>query len=870
MSKPFKYTPMMEQYLSIKAQHKNDILMFRMGDFFEIFFEDAKIAAKELNIALTGRDCGMAERAPMCGVPAHAADGYIAKLVAKGHRVALCEQVEDPKQAKGLVAREVVRVYTPGTMTDGDYLDANKHNYIVAIHSDKLQLGLAVADITTGLFMATSMPAGEEQKLLDEAVRLAPAELLLPEGFSLTRVVESVVGVKATPVPVWTFLPKNAYKCLTSHFGTLNLEGFGLREGAAEVSAAGALLSYLMETQRKSISQITSLRRYSQQSHMMLDGASRRNLELTSSARERTKKGSLLWVLDRTKTSMGARLLREWVECPLAIREAICKRLDAVAEWVQMPIERAELREHLNSIHDLERVVSRLMTRSASARDLVTLRTSLETLPYVEALLKNVDALANAEIRNTYDDLSDIYAAINSAIIDTPPVSVKEGGMIKQGYNSELDKLLHIKNNAQGYLAELEAREKQETGIVNLKVRYNRVFGYYIEVTASHLSKVPERYIRKQTLANCERFFTEELKSLEETILGAEEKIFSLEFELFDTLRRSIVEQVARIQFTAHALSTLDALQSLADVADRNRYVKPEINEGTRIFIKEGRHPVVESLIGHTFIPNDTEMDSASATGRLAVITGPNMAGKSTYMRQVALIVLMAQIGSFVPASAAEIGIVDRIFTRVGASDDLATGQSTFMVEMTEVANILNNATPNSLVLLDEIGRGTSTFDGLSIAWAVLEYIADTRKIGAKTLFATHYHELSQLEGKIDGVANYCFTAKEEGKDIVFLRKLIHGAAGQSYGVHVAKLAGLPSAVLKRATGLLNALNTTDITRNVSADLSTISEIATIESPESEAGRKLVEALSALEIEKMTPIEALLALEKLKEFVSML
>ena len=864
MSKTYKLTPMMEQYMAIKAQHKNDILLFRMGDFFEIFFEDAKLAAKTLNIALTGRDCGLAERAPMCGVPAHAVDGYIAKLVAKGHRVAMCEQVEDPKQAKGLVAREVVRVFTPGTMTDGDYLDASRHNYIVAIHSDKQHLALAVADITTGLFMATSLPVGEEQKLMDEAVRLAPAELLLPEDFKLTRVVESVVGIKATPVPTWTFHGKNAYKCLTDHFGTHNLEGFGLRIDAPEVTAAGALLSYLTDTQRKAISQITALKKYSQQSHMVLDGASRRNLELTAAARERTKKGSLLWVLDRTKTAMGARLLREWVDCPLAKRDAICKRLDAVAEWVQMPIEREELREHLNSIHDLERVISRLTTRSASARDLVTLRSSLETLPHVETLLKNVEALANVEIRQTYDDLSDIHAAISHTIIDTPPLSVKEGGMIKPGVSNELDKLLHVKENAQSYLAELEAREKQETGIANLKVRYNRVFGYYIEVTASHLNKVPARYIRKQTLANCERFFTEELKKLEETLLGADEKIFTLEFEIFDTLRRSIVEQVARIQFVAHALSTLDALQSLADVADRNRYVKPTLTNGTGIFIKEGRHPVVESLVGHHFVPNDTQMDGEN--GRLAVITGPNMAGKSTYMRQVALITLMAHIGSFVPADAAEIAVTDRIFTRVGASDDLATGQSTFMVEMTEVANILHNATANSLVLLDEIGRGTSTFDGLSIAWAVLEHIC--AKVGAKTLFATHYHELTQLEGKVDGVANYCFTAKEDGKNIVFLRKLIHGAAGQSYGVHVARLAGLPAVVLKRAAALLSALNTADIAKNVS-DLPSIAETVLAESPETEAGRHLIDAISAMEIEKMTPIEAMLALEKLKEFVSL-
>jgi len=859
MSKEYKLTPMMQQYLTIKAKHKNDILMFRLGDFFEIFFEDAKTAARELNIALTARDCGMAERAPMCGVPAHAVDGYIAKLVEKGYRVALCDQVEDAKQAKGLVAREVVRVITPGTITDAHFLEDGKHNYIVAIHNTKQQLGLAVADITTGLFMATSMPAGDEQKLLDEAIRLSPAELLLPDDFKLTRIIENTVGVKSTPVPTWTFHPANAFKCLTDHFGTLNLEGFGIREGSAEVCAAGALLAYLIETQRKSLTQITALRTYSYASHVLLDGASRRNLELTISSRERVKKGSLLWVLDRTRTAMGARLLRTWVECPLANVAEIIKRQDAVAEWVQMPIEREELREHLHNIHDMERVIARLTTRNATARDLITLRNSLEILPHIESLLQNVQADANSQLRRTYDDLSDIHASIAAAIVDTPPQSVKEGGMIRQGHNTELDKLLHIKANAQGYLAELEAREKSETGIQNLKVRYNRVFGYYIEITTSHLAKVPSRYMRKQTLANCERFFTEELKTLEETLLGADEKICELEYELFDALRRQIVEKVTRIQFTAYTLSTLDALQSLADVADINHYTKPIINENSRIYINEGRHPVVEKLAGHSFVPNDTDIDSAN--GRLAVITGPNMAGKSTYMRQVALIVLMAQIGSFVPANAAEIGVVDRIFTRVGAADDLATGQSTFMVEMTEVANILHNATAKSLVLLDEIGRGTSTFDGLSIAWAVLEYIADAKKVGSKTLFATHYHELTQLEGQIDGVANYCFTAQESGKDIVFLRKLVRGAAGQSYGIHVAKLAGLPSSVLSRATTLLAALNATDITK----DPTSISALHIPEIPDT--NHELIDAITAIEIEKMTPLEAMLALEKLKQLV---
>ena len=864
-----KYTPMMEQYLSIKAQHPHDILMFRMGDFFEIFFDDAKLAAKELNIALTARDCGMPERAPMCGVPAHAVDGYIAKLVAKGHRVALCEQVEDPKQAKGLVRREVVRIITPGTITDENTLEDNQHNFIVAIHSDKQHLALAVADITTGLFMATAMAVEETQAMMDEVTRLNPAEVIVPEDFKFTKVVEALTGVRATTVPPWTYHPTNALKTLTTHFGTQNLQGFGLKDGAPEVSAAGALLAYLMETQKKSLTQITALKAYSNHTFVLLDAASRRNLELTASAAERTKKGSLLWVLDRTKTAMGARLLRTWVDCPLMHPPELTRRLEAVEEWTQMPIERAELREHLQNINDLERVMARLTTNYATARDLGTLRTSLAHLPNIERLLKNVNAPANLEMRRTFDNLADIFTRVDAAIVETPPATVREGGMIRPGYHQALDKLLHIKGNATGYLEELEAREKESTGIANLKVRYNRVFGYYIEVTASHLQKVPDHYIRKQTLANCERFFTQELKTLEETLLGAEEKIHTLEFELFDTLRRSVVDEVARIQFTAGVLSTLDVLQSLADVAERNQYVRPVINTGSRIYIKEGRHPVVERLANHTFMPNDTDMDSQSPTNRLGIITGPNMAGKSTYMRQVALIVLMAQIGSFVPATAAEIGVVDRVFTRVGASDDLATGQSTFMVEMTEVANILNNATAKSLVLLDEIGRGTSTFDGLSIAWAVLEYIADPTVIGSKTLFATHYHELTQLEGKIDGVANYCFTAQESGKNIVFLRQLVQGAAGQSYGVHVAKLAGLPNVVLMRARGLLAALTQSDMTNGTSS-LPTVADFIAQEDPFAEAGRKLVDTLATLELDSMTPLEAMLALEKLKGFANSL
>ena len=861
-----KYTPMMEQYMSIKANYQNDILMFRLGDFFEIFFDDAKIASKELNIALTARECGLPEKAAMCGVPAHAVDSYISKLVKKGYRVALCEQVEDPKEAKGIVKREVVRVITPGTITDENILDGGIHNFIVAIGNDKNNISFAVADITTGLFMATALPAEEDQKMLDELARLAPAELILQEGFALTRLVENITGVRATPIQPWTFNHTNAYKCLTSHFGTQNLQGFGLQNNSPEIPAAGALLAYLMETQKKAITQITAIKTYSHNATVLLDSASRRNLELTMSTAERTKKGSLLWVLDQTKTAMGARRLRTWVECPLINPLELTRRLDAVEEWVNSPIERAELREHLATIQDLERIIARLTTNYSTARDLATLRASLANLPSIERLMQHTTAATNVEMRRTFDDLGDIYNAIKGAITDAPPATVREGGMINPGYNQELDKLLNIKNNAKDYLDQLEAKEKETTGITNLKVRYNRVFGYYIEVTASHLAKVPEHYIRKQTLANCERFFTPDLKALEETILGAEDKIHTLEFELFDNLRRSIVDQVARIQFTAQLLSVLDSLQSFAEVAERNRYVKPVINTGSRIYIKDGRHPVVEHMTSQPFVPNDTDMDNQSATDRLAIVTGPNMAGKSTYMRQVALIVLMGQMGSFVPATQAELGVVDKVFTRVGASDDLATGQSTFMVEMTEVANILNNATEKSLVLLDEIGRGTSTFDGLSIAWAVLEYIADSAIVGSKTLFATHYHELTQLEGTINGVSNYCFTAQESGKNIVFLRKIAKGAAGQSYGVHVAKLAGLPNVVLKRANALLKTLNATDNAIRA-ATLPTIAQYVQEEDPMAEVGRKIAEAIGALEIENMTPLEAMVALEKLKKFV---
>jgi len=856
---------MMQQYLGIKANHPNDILMFRLGDFFEIFFEDAITASKALDIALTGRDCGMEERAPMCGVPAHAVDGYITKLIEKGYRVALCDQVEDAKLAKGIVKREVVRVITPGTITDANFLEAGRHNYIAAVHKDRRVFGVAVADITTGLFMVTTIPAtafggqAAEQKLLDEIARVNPVELLLPENFPLTRVLENVAGVKATPAPAWTFAADNAQTALTQHFGTMHLEGFGLSKGAPEIPAAGALLAYLAEMQKSTLSQITTIKCYSQQTHMVLDASSRRNLELTSQAKENTKRGSLLWVLDYTRTAMGARLLRNWVELPLMDKQAILSRQDSVEEWTQMPLERAEMREHLHSIHDMERTLARVSATYGTARDLANLRASLTFLPEIERLLKHVKATVNSEIARTYDDLSDIHGHIEAAILDQPAATVREGGMIRHGYNQELDQLLGVKANAKEIMAQMEAREKKATGIPSLKIRYNKVFGYYIEVTTTHLAKVPENYIRRQTLANCERYITEELKSLEETILGADEKIHSLEYEIFDSLRRATVEQMARIQFASQVIATLDALQSLAEAAERNQYVKPKVTTGTNINITGGRHPVIEKLLpkgSSTFVPNTTAMDADNR--RLAIITGPNMAGKSTYMRQVALITLMAQIGSFVPAEAAEIGIIDRIFTRVGASDDLATGQSTFMVEMTEAANILNNATANSLVILDELGRGTSTYDGLAIAWAVLEHIA---QVGAKTLFATHYHELTQLEGQIEGVANYCFTAQEKGTDIVFLRTLTEGAVGKSHGIHVAKLAGLPSEVITRANRLLGSLSAKQ-----DGAINMVAPPPEAEpSPEDIAARKLMDAVGKIDVNNITPMKALAILEELKD-----
>ena len=789
---------MMEQYARLKDARKDAILMFRLGDFFEMFFDDAIVASKALGIALTGRDNGRSERMPMCGVPAHAVDGYVAKLVEAGHVVALADQVEDAKLAKGIVRREIVKVVTPGTVTDAEMLEAGRNNYIAAVFADEGRFHLAHCDVTTGDFAAVSFDSGSagssgncERALLDELSRLAPAEILFPEGCPFARKLDAGAK-KTTLVPEWTFGVAGAHKSLCAHFGTFHLEGFGLGAGDARLAPLGALHAYLGEYSMTPLSQLTKIRLYSAGDKMQLDYASRRNLELTHAGQDREFCGSLLWALDRARTAMGKRLLRAFVESPLVRPDEINRRLDCVEEWAGMPLERAELRECLSEIGDMERLIARISAGSQNPRDMAALGAGAAFLPAIQRLLKFCRSDVNAAIFASFDALGDVHGRISRTLVDAPPPSV--GGAIRDGVSDELDRLREARRGAEGLLLAMEERERKRTGIGSLKIRFNKVFGYYIEVSKANLAKVPPDFARKQTLAAAERYTTKELSELEAALLGGDERMAEIELAAYEELRGFVASQTARVQFMAASVAALDALGALAAAAEEHGYVRPVVNGGDRIAISEGRHPIVELLRDDSFIPNGTCL---GGDGRLMVITGPNMAGKSTYMRQVALIVLMAQIGSFVPAASAEIGAVDRIFTRVGASDDLATGQSTFMVEMTEVANIMNSATEKSLILLDEIGRGTSTYDGLSIAWACLEHIAD--KIRAKTLFATHYHELSSLEGAKPGVRNYSFGAKEHGRKIVFTRKLEEGAAGRSYGIHVARLAGIPKEALARA-----------------------------------------------------------------------
>ncbi len=863
-----KLSPMMAEYVKTKQQYKDCILFYRLGDFYEMFFEDALTVTKELEITLTGKDCGLEERAPMCGVPFHAAETYINRLIEKGYKVAICEQVEDPKKAKGLVKREVIRVVTPGTTLDAASLDESKNNYLMSIVSMEDHFGCAIADISTGDCFLTEVD--KPQKLLDEINKFVPAEIICNDAFFMSGVdtddLKNRLGICVFPLDAWYFDDSLCKRTLKEHFHVNTLEGLGIQDYDIGVIASGALFLYLQETQKSELSHMAGIRPYAAEKYMLIDSSSRRNLELVETLREKNKRGSLLWVLDKTKTAMGARTLRSYVEQPLIDAQKINRRLEALEELNKSPMLRDEIREYLNPIYDLERLISRISYQSANPRDLIAFASSLEMLPHIRQILKDFKTPLLTELYEDMDPLEDIASLIKSAIVDEPPLAQKDGGIIREGYHEDVDKFRRSRTDGKKWLTELEVREKERTGIKSLKIKYNRVFGYSLEVTNSFKELVPENYIRKQTLTNAERYITQELKDLEDLILGAEDKLYALEYELFCEVRDKVGAEVVRIQKTAKAVAALDVFASLALVAQRNNYVRPKINESGVLDIKNGRHPVVEQMIEHDmFIANDTYLDNQKK--RVSIITGPNMAGKSTYMRQTALIVLMAQIGSFVPADKANIGIVDRIFTRVGASDDLASGQSTFMIEMTEVANILRNATSRSLLILDEIGRGTSTFDGLAIAWAVIEHISDTKLCGAKTLFATHYHELTELEGKISGVNNYCIAVKEKGDDIVFLRKIVKGGADKSYGIQVAKLAGVPDSVICRAKELVEELSDADITAAVK-DLTSSSkkkqkivydqvDMAQMSLFDTVQDNDIVEEIRNLDMSHLTPMEAM-------------
>ena len=872
-------TPMMKQYMETKSQYQDCILFYRLGDFYEMFFEDALTASRELEITLTGKNCGQEERAPMCGVPYHAAENYLNRLVSKGYKVAICEQVEDPKTAKGIVKRDVVRIVTPGTNLDTQALDETRNNYIMCIVYIADRYGVSVADISTGDYFVTEIP--DSARLMDEIYRFSPSEIICNEAFYMSGMdldgMKERLGITIYSLDSWYFDDEVCRQKLLEHFKVSSFAGLGLADYDCGVISAGALLQYLLETQKNSMSNLTHITPYASGKYMMLDSSTRRNLELCETLREKQKRGSLLWVLDKTKTAMGARTLRKYVEQPLIDKAEITKRLEAVGELKEEAVSREEIREYLSPVYDLERLVTKITYGSANPRDLTAFRGSLEMLPPIRYILEEMQCGLLKNIYKDMDALEDLCALIKEAIQEEPPIAMKEGNIIRDGYNEEVDKLRRAKSDGKEWLAKLESDEREKTGIKNLRIKYNKVFGYYLEVTNSYREMVPDYYTRKQTLANAERYITPELKELENMILGAEDKLYALEYEIYCQVRDTIAAEVERIQKTAKAVAALDAFASLALVAERNNYVQPNINEKGVIDIKEGRHPVVEQMIPNDmFISNDTYLDDKKH--RISIITGPNMAGKSTYMRQTALIALMAQVGSFVPAKSADIGLSDRIFTRVGASDDLASGQSTFMVEMTEVANILRNATSKSLLILDEIGRGTSTFDGLSIAWAVVEYISDTKLLGAKTLFATHYHELTELEGKVSNVNNYCIAVKEKGDDIVFLRKIVKGGADKSYGIQVAKLAGVPELVIERAKEIVEELSNEDITARVSeiavkeksakksqkvkkydeVDIAQMSLFDTVKDDD------VLEELKNLDVGNMTPIDALNTIYRLQ------
>lgn len=871
-------SPMMQHYIKTRDENPGCILFYRLGDFYEMFFEDAQTVSRELELTLTGKSCGLKERAPMCGVPFHALDVYLTKLVEKGYRVAICDQVEDPKLAKGIVKREVTRIVTPGTNMAEASLDENKNNYIVCVYLNKGIFGISIADVTTGDFYLTQVD--NKRKFMDEIARFGPSEIVCNDSFWSCGIdisdLRGRLGIAVSAMEGFYFDGDNSERVLMEHFKVASLQSLGIDGFFEGTKAAGALLAFLQNTQKISLSHFTRISPYISSAYMLLDASTRRNLELTETMREKRKRGSLLWVLDKTKTAMGGRLLRSYIEQPLIDAEEIEKRLSCVQELYDKTIDREEIREYLSPIYDLERLLARISYRSANPRDLIAFKCSLERLPAIKSILTSEfkNALLG-EIISDLDTLEDIYSLIDAAIVDDPPLAMKDGGIIKDHYNETVDNLKEAKIKGKTWLSELEEADRERTGIKNLRIKYNKVFGYYFEVTNSFKELVPQDYIRKQTLTGAERYTNDKLKELEDTILNAEDKLFSLEYDLFAEVRDAIYSQMERIQKTAKAIAKLDVFASLAYVAEKNRYVKPQINTEGIIDIKEGRHPVVEMMTGDdSFISNDTYLDNGK--NRVAIITGPNMAGKSTYMRQTALIALMAQVGSFVSASSANICTSDRIFTRVGASDDLASGQSTFMVEMTEVANILRNATSKSLLILDEIGRGTATFDGLSIAWAVVEHISDMKLLGAKTLFATHYHELTELEGKLSGVNNYCIAVKEQGEDIIFLRKIIKGGADRSYGIQVARLAGIPNTVIARANELIEQLLTNDLTAKIKdiADL----KVAKKKVNELELGQMsffdtlndddIITELSELDIAHMTPVEALVKLQMLQSKVN--
>ena len=869
-----EYSPMMQHYLDTKNKYKDCILFYRLGDFYEMFFEDAVNVSRELELTLTGKDCGQEERAPMCGIPYHAAETYISRLISKGYKVAICEQLEDPKQAKGIVKRDVIRVVTPGTVIEANLLEDKKNNYIMSIYKNGIYFGVTACDITTGDFRTTEIKETNNfAALLDEISKYSPAELVVN-----TMLYDCEEEINKIRERFEVYVTRLEEKEFTDNYETLSVkykivddeekQVEDISKYMLSVASTNALTTYLLDTQKNNLDQINKLIVYSITKYMALDINARRNLEITEKLRDKSKKGTLLWVLDKTATSMGGRLLRRWLNNPLIEAKQINKRLDAVSELKNNIILRGDITDALKKVYDIERLAGKISYGSANGRDLISLKSSAKQLPEIKKILSQAKSNMLVELHSELDTLDDIYELIEKTIVDDPPISVKEGGLIKLGYDEEIDKLKTATTDGKNWIIQLEAEEREKTGIKGLKVGFNKVFGYFIEVTKSNISLVPDRYIRKQTLANGERYITEELKNLENQILGAEEKVINLEYNIFTEVRDTIKAQTERVQKAAGIIATLDGLCSLAIVADDQNYVRPEVDDNGVIDIKDGRHPVIEKILpSGSFVQNDTYLDKNE--NRLSIITGPNMAGKSTYMRQVALIALMAQVGSFVPASYARIGVVDKIFTRVGASDDLSMGQSTFMVEMMEVAQILKEATSNSLVILDEIGRGTSTYDGLSIAWAVAEYISDKEKCGAKTLFATHYHELTDLENKLEGVKNYSIAVKEKGEDIIFLRKIVKGGTDESYGVHVAKLAGVPQVVTKRANEILKTIERKNVLNNKKIEKQ---EKGITDGQLTMYNYKLAEIaheLDKIDINELTPIDALNTLVKIKEKMSL-